>query len=169
MAGGKLFTDEQKRWVRDNQRLMTIQQMTEAFNHHFGESRTTASIATIRGFRRAGSVRKPFFGKKAEAHNRLPDGAERLRACGYIAIKTPAGFKYKHRYIWEQTNGPIPPAHIIRFIDGNPHNCDLSNLECVPRAAMTRVARRYGALPPDLRSVAIAAMRLDMAVQEAAA
>jgi len=36
-----------------------------------------------------------------------------------------------HRLVWEQANGPIPARHIIRFIDGNTMNYDLSNLECI--------------------------------------
>jgi hypothetical protein len=33
---------------------------------------------------------------------------------------------------WEQANGPIPAKHIVRFIDGNTMNLELSNLECIP-------------------------------------
>lgn len=38
------------------------------------------------------------------------------------------------RYLWEQEHGPIPPGHIIVFVDGNPMNCELSNLQAISRA-----------------------------------
>ena len=34
--------------------------------------------------------------------------------------------------MWEQAHGPIPAKHIVRFIDGNTMNLDLTNLECIP-------------------------------------
>ena len=37
-----------------------------------------------------------------------------------------------HRLMWEQAHGPIPVKHIVRFIDGNTMNLDLTNLECIP-------------------------------------
>ena len=38
----------------------------------------------------------------------------------------------KRRYIWEQAHGKIPETHMILNLDGNPMNCELSNLACVP-------------------------------------
>ena len=36
-----------------------------------------------------------------------------------------------HNKVWIDQNGPIPKGNIIRFIDGNTRNCDISNLEMV--------------------------------------
>jgi hypothetical protein len=57
-----------------------------------------------------------------------------------------------HRLMWEQANGPIPPKHIVRFIDGNTMNLDLSNLECIPMAenANRNTIHRF---PDDLKKV----------------
>ncbi len=37
----------------------------------------------------------------------------------------------KHRYVWEQANGPIPDGYDVHHIDGNGHNNDLSNLQLI--------------------------------------
>jgi hypothetical protein len=44
----------------------------------------------------------------------------------------------KHRYVWEQANGPIPDGHNIAFRDGNRQNCDLSNLYLISREEAAR-------------------------------
>lgn len=38
----------------------------------------------------------------------------------------------KRRYVWEQVHGSIPPGHRIIHLDGNPMNCELDNLYCIP-------------------------------------
>lgn len=37
-----------------------------------------------------------------------------------------------HRYVWEQTYGPIPKGYEVHHIDKDPYNNDLSNLELLP-------------------------------------
>lgn len=39
---------------------------------------------------------------------------------------------FKRRYVWEQAHGKIPPWHRIIHLDGDPMNCELDNLYCVP-------------------------------------
>ena len=39
---------------------------------------------------------------------------------------------FKRRYVWEQVHGAIPEGHRIIHLDGNPMNCDLDNLYCIP-------------------------------------
>lgn len=38
----------------------------------------------------------------------------------------------KRRVVWEQLHGAIPKDHCIICLDGNPMNCDPSNLYCMP-------------------------------------
>lgn len=40
----------------------------------------------------------------------------------------------RSRYNWIQVYGEIPKGYIIRHIDGNKHNDDISNLEAISRA-----------------------------------
>ena len=53
-------------------------------------------------------------------------------------IAEPNRWKLLHRLVWEEHNGPIPPNHVITFLDGNWQNCDISNLMCISRGANCR-------------------------------
>jgi len=80
-----------------------------------------------------------FFQKGHIPQNAVPDGAERIRNNkGFlqILIKVPGKRKLqpKNRYLWEQHNGKIPTGHNIQYRDGNPLNCDISNLYIISRS-----------------------------------
>lgn len=53
-------------------------------------------------------------------------------------VAEPNRWKLLHRLVWEEHNGPIPPNHVITFLDGNWQNCDISNLICISRGANCR-------------------------------
>jgi hypothetical protein len=57
-----------------------------------------------------------------------------------------------HRLLWEQANGLIPPKHVVRFIDGDTLNLQLTNLECIPMSenANRNTIHRF---PDDLKKV----------------
>lgn len=76
-----------------------------------------------------------------------PIGHEKVYADGYVWIITEHGRKQKHRVVWEQANGPIPPDHCVKFKDGNRMNCSLDNLYLVSRADNARETR--AALSPE--------------------
>lgn len=72
-------------------------------------------------------------------YNHKNVGDEYVDCYGYIHIKVGYNtgnkaqrfWKMKHHLVWEQNYGPIPKGHKIIFLDGNPLNCDISNLKCV--------------------------------------
>ena len=68
-----------------------------------------------------------------------PIGHEKVYADGYVWIITEHGRKQKHRWLWEQAHGPIPPDHCVKFKDGNRMNCSLDNLYLVSRAENCRM------------------------------
>lgn len=72
--------------------------------------------------------------------NAKPVGYERITDDGYILIKVSMDSKMvlKHRWVWEQANGPIPKGYNIMFRDGNRLNCELSNLELISREEHAR-------------------------------
>ena len=76
-----------------------------------------------------------------------PIGHEKVYADGYVWIITEHGRKQKHRVVWEQAHGPIPPDHCVKFKDGNRTNCSLDNLYLVSRADPARETR--AALSPE--------------------
>lgn len=49
----------------------------------------------------------------------------------------PSHLKYhwirKAVWVWEQAHGKTPKGHCVVQTDGDPANCELDNLECVPR------------------------------------
>lgn len=80
-----------------------------------------------------------------------PIGYERISKDGYVEVKIKMrpsrpdcndNFVAKHRLIWEQTYGPIPPDCVVIFKDGNRRNFDLSNLALVTKAERLEMTRR---------------------------
>lgn len=83
---------------------------------------------------------KTQFKKGNRPHNTKPVGYERINDDGYILVKVSMDSKMvlKHRWVWEQANGPIPKGYNIMFRDGNRLNCSLDNLELVSRGEAAR-------------------------------
>ena len=79
---------------------------------------------------------------------------------------------HKHRYLWEQANGPVPEGYILKCLDGDKQNTDPPNWEAVPRAMLPKLNARWGGVayddaPPELRPTIMATARLDHAAREA--
>lgn len=64
---------------------------------------------------------------------------------GYLARKIgePSQWEMVHRRVWEDHNGPIPKGYCIIFLDGNPLNCDISNLQMVSLAENCRMNQSH--------------------------
>lgn len=80
---------------------------------------------------------KTMFKPGRKPHNTREDNAISIRTDTtgrkyYYSKIADSKWVLTHRLIWEQANGPIPAKHIVRFIDGNTMNLQLSNLECIP-------------------------------------
>lgn len=75
----------------------------------------------------------------------LTVGSERLTKDGYIKVKIaePNIWRFKHRIVWEQENGPIPPHHAVIFLDGNPINCAADNLALVDLPTNARLNQMH--------------------------
>lgn len=78
-------------------------------------------------------IKGTMFKKGQKSHNWRPDGSERIDVDGYVMFKVNGKFHLKHKYIWEQANGPMPKGHAIVFKDGNRMNVTIENLECISR------------------------------------
>ena len=39
-------------------------------------------------------------------------------------------------WVWQEANGPVPKGRAVVQLDGDPENCELSNLDCVRRAVL---------------------------------
>lgn len=72
----------------------------------------------------------------------LPEGTERVRG-DYVYVKRGEQWEQKGRLKWTRYRGEIPDGHVIVFLDGDPTNCRISNLDCVPRATVTTMNRHF--------------------------
>lgn len=83
--------------------------------------------------------------------NHKPIGYERVSKDGYIEVKVaePRTFMAKHRQIWIERNGPIPPGYNIQFRDGNKRNFDIGNLYMISRSEQMKTENSYHAKYPE--------------------
>lgn len=102
------------------------------------------------------------FKKGNEPPNRKHLYSERIDSKnGFILIKvpernpytmSPTRYKYKHVWVWEQANGPVPEACVVVFKDSNKLNCELDNLMLLTRAELlTLNLHGYKEMPSELK------------------
>lgn len=119
-------------------------------------------VPANKGLRRPGwapgRMRETQFVKGAKPHTWVPVGTEVVRD-GYVWIKvrddlTPSRLNWisKHQHLWEQTHGPVPDGHIVRFKDANRAHLVLQNLECVSREEHART-KGLASLPKEIVQV----------------
>lgn len=77
----------------------------------------------------------------------------------------------KHRWLWEQANGPVPEGHALKCLDGNKLNTDPSNWAAIPRAMLPRLNGRFGRgydeAPEELKPVILTITQLEHRAREA--
>ncbi|MDO5770224.1 MAG: HNH endonuclease signature motif containing protein [Psychrobacter sp.] len=150
------YTDIELAWIKAAQKDMSRKELADKFNAKFNRNLSADNLAGLckrngwandrdttfksgqkswnKGTKGLTGRNKTTFKKGNLPHNCKPVGHEYTTNDGYIMIKVSeaAGFKLKHRHVWEQAHGPIPERHVIRFLDGDRSNCTLDNLICVP-------------------------------------
>lgn len=84
----------------------------------------------------ASGCEKGWFKKGHIPKNHRSVGAERVNADGYVEIKVaePNQWKLKHRVIWEEHKGEIPPNSVIIFVDSDKQNVTLDNLRLIEKS-----------------------------------
>jgi hypothetical protein len=127
-----------------------------------------------------GSARTQFR-KGQQPHNYEGAGHESVGDDGYIWIVTDqrnpwtgaATWRvHKHRWLWEQKNGPVPEGHALKCLDGNRLNTDPANWECVPKGMLPRLngvsvtTIPYDAAPDELKPTIMAAAKVAQRVHE---
>jgi hypothetical protein len=95
------------------------------------------------------NARKTQFKKGNVSHTYRGPGHERIDSKdGYVILIvaernpwTGAATRpvHKHRWLWEQKNGPLPKGMALKCLDGDKTNTDPSNWEMVPRAVLPRL------------------------------
>lgn len=165
---GKRYTNEQIEFLRLIATGKRATEITEIFNETFNSDRNIGSIRHImsqhgiksglRGYPetafKKGHVswnngmkgiqiggKATQFKKGSKPVTEKPDGTERFWS-GWWQIKSGNEWVYKHRFIWEQAYGEIPPNHVILFKDNDKNNVTLDNLFMTTMQAKTSVAMR---------------------------
>ncbi len=106
--------------------------------------------------------------------NHRPVGFERKCAKdGYIYVKVAEGigqYRLKQRVIWEQHHGPIPPSHVVVFLDNNLENFDLENLALVSRGELAKLNKheKWTHATPEIKRALIAVVRLEQTAKRKA-
>ncbi|UFF43090.1 HNH endonuclease [Pseudosulfitobacter pseudonitzschiae] len=76
---------------------------------------------------------------------------------------------HKHRWLWEQQNGPVPKGMVLKCLDGDKTNTDPSNWEPIPQALLPRLNGRFGrgydAAPAEIKPTLLATAKLEHAVR----
>ncbi|MGR3911612.1 HNH endonuclease signature motif containing protein [Burkholderia sp. SR8] len=151
-----IWTDEQVRFLKEHYPDSTIETLLPILNKTYSQIVAKA--------RKLGIKKSAAFWKEAGdrimplgAESRLPAhpiGTEKIWG-GYVYIKVEdtEGWVSKHRLAWRAHYGDYNlKTHSIWFIDRNPLNCDISNLELITKAEL---ANRSSVLryPEELRAV----------------
>ena len=72
-------------------------------------------------------------------------------------------------WIWERDNGPVPKGHAVIQLDGDPSNCDPSNLDCIPQAALAMLNCPWSVAPagPQLNPTRIRIAQVKAGISQA--
>lgn len=98
-------------------------------------------------------VKRTMFKKGQISHNTKIDGAISIRK-GYQYIRLSLGnWLPLHQHIWHEANGQYNSStHCLWFINGNPLDVRIENLELITRSENARRNRnKYLVLPPELK------------------
>ncbi|WP_290687618.1 MULTISPECIES: HNH endonuclease signature motif containing protein [unclassified Haematobacter] len=76
----------------------------------------------------------------------------------------------KHKWLWEQENGPVPKGHVLKSVDGNRQNTDPTNWAAVSRSLLPRLNGRFGrgydSADDEIKPVILAACKVAQTVFE---
>lgn len=165
----KSFTDAQKAWIEREYQTLPIAELVPLFNAEFGTDKTEGQVRAftrnhkiksgrtgqfstgfapwntgMKGWSAGGNSVASRFKAGHTPGNHRPVGSERVNVDGYVEVKVaePSTWRLKHRVVWEREHGPIPPGHVIWFIDNDPLNCnDVANMMLVTRARHAVVSK----------------------------
>lgn len=121
-------------------------------------------------------VRQTAFKKGNRPPNEMPVGTEIVNkySDGYrirkVSMKGRQNerWKFVHRLVWEEHNGPIPEGGCIVFRDGDKMNCDIENLALLTHGELSVMNKRgYFSDNPEVTDVGITLAKIRKAVAEA--
>ena len=172
---GHRYTKEQNEWLSKNITKYTYPDLVAAFNEKFHTSQSYYNI-------KSHCIRKGFKGGRSEQKGyknwrSTPIGTETIYN-GRIYVKVSdaptsrtnknhmANWVGKEHLVWEQHHGEIPEGYVIVHLDGDPLNCDISNLECTTISIQGSITRPFQGTSPDVKRCAIKMKTLEKILEE---
>lgn len=121
------------------------------------------------------------FKKGQRPINKQDVGYEAIDSGGYVKIcvaepnpwtGAPTHMAFKHKWLWEQINGPVPEGHALKCLDGNKQNTDPSNWQAIPRGVLSRLngrsRRKYDDAPAEIKPTLLATAQVKHAIHNLA-
>jgi len=131
------YTPEMNYFLKANSQKYDTRELAILFNKKFDKNINTRQV------RKALKARNLKYKKCEKKVIESPVGSEHIyKSENHIYVKISnrdehknykKGIVLKHHYLWEKEHGAIPNGHHIIFLDKNPFNFELDNLECVSR------------------------------------
>jgi hypothetical protein len=121
------WTPEMRDFIKNNRKKTTcLKELAVMASSHFGLAFTVSHLSN--SLRDSGIRHRPLYSERIDKK----DGYTWIK----ISITSPKrkAWKEKHRWLWEQANGPIPEGMVIIFLDRDRRNCELENLALISRA-----------------------------------
>lgn len=182
------YSTTELNWVKWHATLER-QELADRFNERFGTNQTAMQLVSLRkrkgwksgrdGRFKKGQAKVPGSGAKVpnatsfkkgnRPANHVPVGTEITDSYGYRKVKTgePNIWEFVHRLMWEKHNGPIPLGMVIRFLDGDKQNADISNLTMVTKAEHVHLSRRgYSSAPEEIKPTLLSLSKLEVKIFE---
>jgi len=133
------FAPEEDAFLRKNYPVMSSRELADAFVIRFGRRREEQELRLRCWYLGIRKKDEAAFKSRSECQKHTKSlGSECVAANGYVKVKVSETgdsnerWKLKHREVWKQHHGEVPDGYVLVFLDGDKHNCDISNLACVP-------------------------------------
>ena len=139
---------------------------------HYEKGRAPENKGKKRPFNAASAAHQFKPGHRSGRAEALyqPIGTEKMRD-GYLVRKVNDDMPLQRRWRavhlirWEEINGPIPPGHALKCLDGDRTNTDPANWQLVHRGVLPRLTGRWSGIgfeeaEPEIRPVLIATAEL---------
>ena len=145
------FSGEMVEFVRQNAKGRTTSELAKMFNAEFGVDVSSGQITSLK---QRYKIRSEFHVASQAFLDKAFKKGENMNCCEVGSIRQHNSFLFKkvgmpnkwvelHRLVWEEHNGPIPKGYKIVFLDGNPLNCDISNLSLVTQSEHVYMNHRH--------------------------
>lgn len=175
---GKIYTEEQKIWLKDNINNYTYPELSVIFNNKFN---TNISAHSLKMLCLRNNIRK-----ENSTHEENPIGHEFVNENGTVFVKVrnledfdddvikgyrnrAKRFCYetKQRVIWKNHYGEIPDGCHIIFLNGNNRDYRIENLYCIKEKYLPYMNRNHWfSNDPNITLTAIKWCELMYATQE---